>query len=107
VLMHQAELLARAGRYFREPLYRGHAERLLQWSMGHNPMGLSTFTGIGWKHPVGYSMMNLKIPEAVVNGFAGRPDDSPYLETSNLIQWNTQEVWGVPYVHAIGAVTSL
>jgi len=107
VLMHQAELLARAGRYFREPHYRGHAERLLQWSMGHNPTGLSTFTGIGWKHPVGYSMMNLKIPEAVLNGFAGRPDDSPYLETSNLIQWNTQEAWGVPYVHAIGAVTSL
>jgi hypothetical protein len=107
VLMHQAELLARAGRYFGEPLYRRHAERLLQWSMGHNPTGLSTFTGIGWKHPVGYSMVNVKIPEAVVNGFAGRPDDSPYLETSNLIEWNTQEVWGIPYIHAIGAVTNL
>jgi len=107
VLMHQAELLARAGRYFGEPLYRHQAERLLQWSMGHNPTGLSTFTGIGWKHPVGFSMVNLKIPEAVLNGFAGRPDDTPYLQTSNLIEWNTQEVWGVPYVHAIGAVTNL
>ncbi len=107
VLMHQAELLARAGRYFNERIYRHHAERLLQWSMGHNPTGLSTFTGIGWKHPVGFSMVNLKIPEAVLNGFAGRPDDSPYLQTTNQIQWNTQEVWGIPYIHAIGAITNL
>lgn len=107
VLMHQAELLVRAGRYFREPRYRCHAEKLMQWSMGHNPTGLSTFTGIGWRHPVGFSMVNLKIPEAVVNGFVGRPDDSPYMETSNPIQWNTQEIWGIPYIHAIGALTSL
>ena len=107
VLMHQAELLARAGRYFGEIEYCRHAEKLLQWSMGHNPTGLSTFTGIGWRHPMGFSMVNLKIPEAVVNGFVGRPDDSPYLETSNVIQWNTQEIWGIPYIHAIGALTHL
>ncbi len=105
--MHQAHLLARAGKYFGDRNYRDAAERLLQWSMGHNPTGLSTFTGIGFRHPVAFCTANLKIPEAVVNGFCGRPDDTPYLETSNAIQWNTQEIWGVPYVHAMGAIAQL
>ena len=107
VVMAQAHLLARAGKYFGNAAYSAHAELLLQWSMGHNPTGLSTFTGIGCRHPVPYSLLNLSIPEAVLNGFVGRPDDSPYLETGNTSQWNTQEVWGIPYMHAMGAIANL
>jgi hypothetical protein len=42
-----------------------------------------------------------------MDGFVGRLDDTPYMETSNAVEWNTQEVWGVPFYHAIGAVTYL
>lgn len=107
VLMTQAHLLARAGKYFGVADYCDHAEKLLQWSMGHNTVGFSTFSGIGYRHPLPYSVYCLKVPEAVMNGFCGRPDDTPYLETGNTIQWNTQEIWGVPYAHAMGALAHL
>jgi hypothetical protein len=104
VIMHQAHLLARAGRLLGERKWQQHAERLLAWAMGHNPTGLSLFTGIGSRHPVPYSARCLRVPEATVTGFLGRPDDSPYLETSNALNWNTQEIWGIPYVHALAAI---
>jgi hypothetical protein len=107
VVMHQAHLLARAGKFMNRPEWQRHAEHLLQWSMGHNPTGLSLFTGVGSRHPVPFSIRNVKVPEACVLGFAGNPDDTPYLETSNMMQWNTQEIWCVPFGHCIGALAYL
>jgi hypothetical protein len=104
VLMHQAHLLARAGKRYSEARYTAQAERHLQWCTGHNPTGLSMFTGIGYRTQTAFSIRCNKIPEGVTAGFVGRPDDSPYLETSNVLQWSTQEIWGVPYIHAICAL---
>ena len=81
--------------------------RLLGWSTGHNPTGLCLFTDLGFKHPVPASFMNTKIPSAAVVGFLGRPDDTPYLETSNAVEWSTQEIWDVPFYYAIGLVSHL
>ncbi len=46
-----------------------------------------------------------QIPEALMNGFTGRPDDTPYLEESFAIEWNTLEYWDVPYLWAAQAAT--
>ena len=35
------------------------------------------------------------------------PDDTPYLETSNAVEWSTQEIWDVPYFYAVGAIAYL
>ena len=75
--------------------------------MGHNTEGLCLFTGVGFHHPVVGSFRNYKIPEAVAVGFIGRPDDTPYLETSNAVEWSTQEIWHVPYFYAVGAIANL
>jgi hypothetical protein len=107
VLMHHAYLMARAAKQFGKPEYASHAEKLIQWATGHNTVGLCLFTGVGFRHPVQASFVNYQIPEATVNGFLGRPDDTPYLETSNLVEWCTQEVWGVPFYYTIGAITYL
>ncbi len=107
VLMHHAYLLARAAFLWKNDLYRGQSEKLIQWATGHNTTGLCLFTGLGFRHPVIASFVNYRIPDATVDGFVGRLDDTPYMETSNAIEWNTQEVWGVPFYHAIGAVTYL
>jgi hypothetical protein len=104
VVMHQAYLLARAGRVLRRSDWSATAERLLQWATGFNPQGLSLFTGIGSRHPVAFSTRTLQVPEAVVSGHIGLPDDSPYLETSNAVEWNTQEIWGVPSIYAAQAI---
>ena len=50
------------------------------------------------------SPWRLEIPEAAVVGFLGRADDSPYIETSNAVEWSTQEIWDIPYLYAIGAI---
>jgi len=42
-----------------------------------------------------------------VIGIIGRPDDSPYLEESFAIEWNTLEHWNVPFAHAILALCEL
>jgi hypothetical protein len=42
-----------------------------------------------------------------VIGFIGRPDDTPYLEESFAIEWNTLEHWDFPYAHAINAIAYL
>ncbi len=107
VLMQHAYLMARAGKDFGNRNYEGGAERLIQWATGHNTAGLCLFTSVGFRHPVIASFVNYRIPDAAVNGFIGRWDDSPYIETSNAVEWNTQEVWGVPHYYAIDAAIYL
>jgi hypothetical protein len=103
VLMSHAHLLARAAALLRQPAWRGPAERLLHWCLGHNTLNRSLFSGIGYRQPVGYSFRIPQLPEAMVVGFIGRPDDSPYLEESTAIGWNTLEYWSVPFLQAAQA----
>ena len=103
VLMSHAHLLARAAAHFGRPAWRAPAERLLHWCLGHNVLNRSLFSGIGYRQPVGYSFRIPQLPAAMVVGFIGRPDDSPYLEESNAIEWNTLEYWSIPYLHAAQA----
>jgi hypothetical protein len=103
VLMSHSHLLARAAVLFEQPAWRIPAERLLQWCLGHNTLNRSLFSGIGYRQPVGYSFRIPQLPEGMFVGFIGRPDDSPYLEESTAIEWNTLEYWSVPYLHAAQA----
>jgi len=103
VLMSHAHLLARAAALLKQPRWRGPAERLLQWCLGHNALNRSLFSGIGYRQPVGYSFRIPQIPEAMMVGFIGRPDDSPYLEESTAIEWNTLEYWSIPFQQAAQA----
>ena len=103
VLMSHAHLLARAAALLNQPAWRSPAERLLHWCLGHNILNRSLFSGIGYRQPVGYSFRIPQIPEAMVTGFIGRPDDSPYLEESTAIEWNTLEYWSVPFLQAAQA----
>ena len=103
VLMSHAHLLARAAAAFNQARWRSAAERLLHWCLGHNTLNRSLFSGIGYRQPVGYSFRIPQIPEAMFVGFIGRPDDSPYLEQSTAIEWNTLEYWSIPYLHAAQA----
>ena len=103
VLMSHAHLLARAGAQFNERSWRLGAERLLHWCLGHNTLNRSLFSGIGYRQPIGYSFRIPQIPEAMITGFIGRPDDSPYLEESSAIEWNTLEYWSIPFLHAAQA----
>lgn len=107
VIQQHTYVLAMAGALLDEKRYTEHAEKLLQWTMGHNTVSLCTFTGVGFRHPVPASYMNYLIPDAALNGFLGNLDDTPYLETSNATEWSTQETWGVPFYHLIGAITYL
>ena len=103
VLMSHAHLLARAAALLDKPVWRRSAERLLHWCLGHNVLNRSLFSGIGYRQPIGYSFRIPQIPEAMVVGFIGRPDDSPYLEESTAIEWNTLEYWSVPFLQAAQA----
>jgi hypothetical protein len=103
VLMGHAHLLARAARLLNQPRWARAAERLLHWCLGHNTLNRSLFSGIGYRQPVGYSYRIPQLPEAMMVGFIGRPDDSPYLEESTAIEWNTLEYWSMPFVHAAQA----
>jgi hypothetical protein len=103
VVLSHAHLMARAARLFCEPQWKAAAERLLQWCLGHNIRNRSLFSGIGYRQPVGYSFRIPQIPEATMTGFIGRPDDTPYLEESTAIEWNTLEYWSIPFVHAAQA----
>lgn len=40
-------------------------------------------------------------------GFISRPNDTPYLEESFAIEWNTLKHWDVPYAHAINVIAWL
>jgi len=103
VLMSHAHLLARAAALLHHPAWRDPAERLLHWCLGHNTLNRSLFSGIGYHQPVGYSFRIPQLPEAMVVGFIGRPDDSPYLEESTAIEWNTLEYWSIPFLQAAQA----
>ena len=103
VLMSHAHLLARAGKLFANARWTRAAERLLHWCLGHNTLNRSLFSGIGYHQPIGYSFRIPQLPEAMVVGFIGRPDDSPYLEESAAIEWNTLEYWSVPFLQAAQA----
>ena len=103
VLMSHAHLLARAATLLNQPSWRDAAERLLHWCLGHNVLNRSLFSGIGYRQPVGYSFRIPQIPEAMVVGFIGRPDDAPYLEESTATEWNTLEYWSIPFLHAAQA----
>jgi hypothetical protein len=103
VLLSHAHLLARAARQLDRSRWRGPAERLVQWCLGNNTLNRSLFSGIGYQQPFGYSFRIPQIPEAPFTGFIGRPDDTPYLETSTAIEWNTLEYWSMPYIHAAQA----
>jgi hypothetical protein len=103
VLMSHAHLLARSAVALDRPAWKPAAERLLHWCLGHNTLNRSLFTGIGYNQPVGYSFRIPQLPEAPMVGFIGRPDDTPYLEESTAIEWNTLEYWSVPYIHAAQA----
>lgn len=103
VLMSHAHLMSRAASQFGQPDWRSAAERLLHWCLGHNPLNRSLFSGIGYRQPVGYSFRIPQIPEAMFTGFIGRPDDTPFLEQSMAIEWNTLEYWSMPFLHAAQA----
>ena len=103
VLMSHAHLLARSAAVLNQPQWRSAAERLLHWCLGHNTRNRSLFSGIGYRQPFGYSFRIPQVPEAMVVGFIGRPDDSPYLEESTAIEWNTLEYWSIPFLHAAQA----
>jgi len=104
VLMSHAAVLARAAALLNRPDWRALAERQLQWTLGHNTVNRSLYTGIGYRQPIAYGFCVTQIPEGTITGFTGRPDDTPYIEESFAIEWNTLEYWDVPYAWAIQAI---
>lgn len=102
VFMAHARLLKECGDLFGRPDWEALAQKQVEWAMGHNPTGLSLFTGIGHRHPVPYSSVMVQVPEAALAGFIGTPEDTPYLETSNWIEWSTQEIWDVHFYEVAG-----
>lgn len=102
VFTAHARLLKECADLFSRPDWETLAEQQVEWGMGHNTTGLSLFTGIGHRHPVPYSSVHVQIPEAALAGFIGTPEDVPYLETSNWIEWSTQEIWDVHFYEVAG-----
>ncbi len=100
VLMAHALLLCACGHSFNKPQWVRAAEKLVAWNMGHNIDGVSLFNGIGYRHPVAYSSANVRIPDFGFIGYIGTPEDKPYQETSNWVEWSTQEKWDVPIYFA-------
>jgi Glycosyl hydrolase family 9 len=107
VIMSHAYILAKAGNFFNQPSWQTHAEKLIQWSTGHNPEGLCLTTGVGFKHPTTINYVGYKTPDAFPIGFIGHPDDTPYYETSNQLEWSTQEQWDVPFYYLVDAISYL
>lgn len=107
VSLYHGYIMARASKLFDRADWKKAAERMLNWSTGHNNYGLCLYTSLGFRHPVPASFVNYKIPSAMVVGFLGRPDDTPYIETSNAIEWSTQEIWDIPWVYTIGLAMAL
>lgn len=104
VVAHQAALCAKAAALLGRADWRRAAERMIQWLLGLNPENLCLHTGVGYRHPTPYSAYVTQLPDAICAGHVGRPDDTPYSETSALIEWSTQEIWDVPHVHLTEAV---
>lgn len=67
------------------------AEKMIQWITGHNTANLCLATGVGFKHPVPANFMANKISNAMMVGFLGYANDSPYQEESNVVEWSTQD----------------
>lgn len=107
VLMAHARLLKECAGLFGKHRWLDLAEKQVQWAMGHNTTGLSLFSGIGHRHPIPYSSVHVQIPEAAAAGFIGTPDDVPYLETSNWIEWSTQEIWDVHFYEVAGMASGI
>jgi hypothetical protein len=102
--MHQASLCAKAGSLFGRRDWQRAAERMVQWTLGHNPEGLCLHHGVGYRHPTPFSAYVTQLPDSLSVGHIGRPDDSPYLERSPLIERSTQEIWDIPHAHLSEAV---
>ncbi len=83
------------------------AEKQLQWTVGHNTLNRWLSNGIGYRQPVTDGFRVTQIPEGTIIGFIGRPDDTPYLEESFVIEWNTLEHWAVPYARVVLAICHL
>ena len=107
VAISHAAVLAKAAALFGVPAWQALAEQQLQWTLGHNTLNRSLYNGIGYRQPAAYGFRVTQIPDGTVTGFIGRPDDTPYLEESFAIEWNTLEIWDVPYAHAINAISWL
>ncbi|MFP4353196.1 MAG: glycoside hydrolase family 9 protein [Puniceicoccaceae bacterium] len=105
--LHMAAVLARAGRLLARPDWREAAEAIVHWTLGHNPQGLCLHSGVGHRRPVPFSSFTAQLPDTVVVGHIGRPDDSPYLETSPLVEWSTQEIWDIPNAYLTETVLNL
>jgi Glycosyl hydrolase family 9 len=103
VVMHQAALCARSAGLAGIRRWRVASERMMQWAFGHNLEGFSLHSGIGYRHITPFSAYVAQVPDAMSIGHNGRPDDSPYLETSPLVEWCTQEIWDVPHGYALEA----
>jgi hypothetical protein len=104
VATSHAAVLAKAAVLMVRPDWRKLAEQQIQWTVGHNTLNRSLYNGIGYRQPVAYGFRVTQIPEGTIIGFIGRPDDTPYLEESFAIEWNTVEHWDVPYAWAINAI---
>ena len=107
VLLCHAHLLAHSAQLFGNRKWRLAAERLIQWNLGHNPLNRSLYVGLGYRQPIGYSFRLPQLPAGMLAGFIGRPDDTPYLEESNAIEWNTLEYWSIPTAQAAAAAVFL
>ena len=107
VLTAHAFTLAKAARLFDRQDWAQLAERQIQWTADHNSVNRSLYNGIGHRQPVGYGFRVPSVPEGTLIGFIGRPDDSPYVEESFAIEWNTLEFWDVPYAHLANAIVEI
>ncbi len=99
--LHVAALLSRAGDLMGQSKWKAAAERVLDWALGHNPQGLCLHSGVGYRCPTPFSHFTAHLPDTVVVGHIGRPDDTPYLESSPLVEWSTQEVWDMPNAYLV------
>lgn len=102
-----AAVLARAGSLLERADWQAAAESIIHWTLGHNPEGLCLHSGVGHRCPVPFSGFTQQLPDTVVVGHIGRPDDSPYLERSPLVEWSTQEVWDMPNAYLTETVLYL
>lgn len=107
VIAGHAAVLAKAAALLGRSDWKTLAEKQLQWTFGSNTLNRSLCNGIGYRQPVAYGFRVTQIPEGMVVGFIGRPDDTPYLEESFAIEWNTLEHWDVPYAWTVNAISWL
>jgi len=107
VALAHASVLAKAAVLLDRREWRTLAERQIQWVLGHNPRNSSLHSGIGYRQPPGYGFRITQLPEAMVTGFIGTPDDQPYLHTAFQMAGETGEYWDVPSIHLIHAVSWL